>query len=340
MNSYRDHPLYKSSATKRGPVDAGLEMEANAGNEVDPSRTLKRRIGSWLYPLKNALQRGLVEHRLRSVGVAADKIDEPDIICFGQKGFANEIFLSQIRPLVGNLGTIVCFGCGAGQEVALVSRVLRPRRVIGLDFFSYQQAWSRVTQRVKTKFGVEVNFERLDLQNDRTKEACHADMVISFSVLEHLREMDDCLENISGFLNGDGFFASLWGPLWYSYSGDHISVELGFEHAYEHLELSASDYWAFYLNHPRNRADVSVGKPTWLELGLHNFARYDEYIASLERWFGPVQFLKWQLSQEAFRWAKAYPNRWQRILGAHPGVTPLDLALGGAAVLARNREAH
>ena len=73
--------------------------------------------------------------------------------------------------------------------------------------------------------------------------------------------------------------------------------------------------------------------PTWLELGLHNFARYDEYMAAIEKWFGPAKFLKWQVSSEALRWAVTYPDRWQAILKLHPHITPLDLALGGAALM-------
>src|ERR1035438_8529991 len=34
--------------------------------------------------------------------------------------------------------------------------------------------------------------------------------------------------------------------MWYSYSGDHIAAELGFEKGYEHVLLPADAYLSFY----------------------------------------------------------------------------------------------
>lgn len=334
MNSYKEHPLLDVSRHAPSEEAASLASERTIEGELDPSLQLRRQVGALLYPWKNRLERLRVERQLRNLGVASEKLQPPDIICAGHKGFGNDIFLRQISGLLGKVDTVVCFGCGLGGEVALVSRILQPRKVIGCDFFAHNRSWEQVKQQVESRQPVEVDFVRLDLRNPAFGIRKEADVVISFAVLEHLRDMDTCFSPIKGWLKPGGRFASQWGPMWYSFSGDHIAAELGFAEGYQHLLLGASDYLEFYRSHPRNREDVSLGKPTWLELGLHNFARYDEYMAAITKWFGSTQFLKWQLSTEAFGWAKLYPERWRQILEMHSHITPLDLVLGGAAVLA------
>lgn len=336
MNSYKEHPLLEVSRHAQANDAAASASEQTIDGELDPSLQLRRRIGALLYPWKNRLERPRIERQLGRLGVPAEKLSRPDIICAGHKGFGNDIFLQQIPRFVGQLDTVVCFGCGLGGEVALVSRMLRPRKVIGCDFFAHHRAWKQVKKRVESEQPVEVDFVRLDLRNPAAGIRKEADLVVSFAVLEHLRDMDACFAPIQEWLKDGGAFASQWGPMWYSYSGDHIAAELGFSEGYQHLLLSATDYLEFYRSHPRNREAARAGIPTWLDLGLHNFARYDEYMTAIDKWFGPAQFLKWQVSTEALRWAAAYPNRWQEILKAHPHITSLDLVLGGAALVARN----
>ena len=336
MNAYKQHSLLEVSRDSSRNDANEPENNQALGKEPDPSRRLRRRIGSFLYPMKNRLERPLVERRLRKLGVKQVQFDQPSIICYGQKGFGGDIFLNQILGTLGRLDTVMCFGCGMGDEMALVARRLKPKRIMGCDYFSYKSAWDDVKRQVESDLDVAVDFEQIDLRKPAHGRLGNADLVISFAVLEHLRDMDVCFEQIKGFMGDGGWFASQWGPMWYSYSGDHISAELGFKAGYQHLLLSAEEYLDYYKNHPRNRAGVLAGRPTWLELGLHNFARYEEYLAAIQKWFGPVCFLKWQLSSEAFRFAKLYPQDWVKILGLYPGLTSLDLLLGGAAVLASN----
>jgi SAM-dependent methyltransferase len=295
----------------------------------------KREIGLLLYPWKNRLQRGVVEALLRELGVDISQTKRPDIICLGHKGFASEIFLSEIASMVGQPRSVLCFGCGLGTEASMIARFLRPQLVEGIDYFNYERAWSFMRSKIKLRWDVDVTFRQIDL---RSKEAMaklgRFDLIISFAVLEHLHDMEQNFASLRGLLRDGGYFASQWGPMWYSYSGDHIAAELGFDAGFEHVRLSPEQYIEFYKSHPRNRDTVARGEPTWLELGLHNYRRYDEYIGAIQTSFGPIRWLKWQLSPEAFRWRDGRQEDWNQMLERNGDLTALDFVLNGAAVIA------
>jgi SAM-dependent methyltransferase len=228
---------------------------------------------------------------------------------------------------------VINFGCGLGYEVMQTALYLRPRLIIGCEYFNYGRAWAYVTEEVQRRYGVEVRFEQLDLRNPIPAEIPQADLLLSFAVLEHLKEMDASLEKLKQFLRPGGRFGSIWGPMWYSYSGDHIAAELGFEHGFDHVLLDDSDYFEFYKSHPRNRDAVRNNEKTWLELGLSNFARYQEYLDSVRRIFGQPTYLLWQVSDEAIKYKNQYPERWKQMLAARPYLTQLDLMLNSVGAL-------
>lgn len=337
MTSPIDHPLAAVSRDRPKappPADDQTPTAFPVGFLPTAKQRLKNRIGLHAYPLMNAIARNRIETALREAGVDLTAYPRADAISLGHKGFGFEVFLRTFARFVPPGGTVVAFGCGLGYEAELLARFLRPARVIGYDFFNYRRAWDFVAARVRP-LGVEATFIQADLREPFTPAHPPADALVSFCVLEHLRDMDRSFGIIRPLLRQDGWFGSLWGPMWASYSGDHISHELGEEYGFEHLRLSPADYLTYYKQHPRNRADVAAGVPTWLELGLHNFARYAEYEAAIDRHFGRGRYRQWQLSQESLRYRQRHSDRWAEVLTAHPALTPLDLILQGAAVVAR-----
>jgi SAM-dependent methyltransferase len=294
----------------------------------------KRLIGELIYPPKNTLQRNHLELQLADAGVSRSISAKPDLLTWGDRGFSNEILLAKISRKVGKVESVACFGCGIGDELLLIGRLLRPKRIIGFDFLNYGKAWDRVKGEL-AKAGIEADFVQCDL---RHSVSCRqpVDLLISFAVLEHLHNIPETLSHISKVLKRGGWFASVWGPLWHTYSGDHIAGELGFEHGYDHLRLGPDEYLKWYASHPRNEPVIKRGEPTWLEMGLVSFALYDEYLDEIVRRFGNVAWLGWAISHEALIWRRSYPALWQQILGSNAHVRPLDLLLKSAAVLARN----
>jgi SAM-dependent methyltransferase len=302
-----------------------------------PSRlqAAKRAFGGLIYPVKNRVERGRVGRFLHGIGIDELPAPRPNVICFGHKGFGIEIFLTQIARAIGRPRSVLCFGCGLGYETLLIARFLRPQAILGIDFFNYARAWSFMKAKIELSCKAKVEFAQIDLRSAKAVDSLPKfDMVISNAVLEHLQDMDDNFISLKQLLNPQGYFASQWGPMWYSYSGDHIAAELGFDAGFEHVRLSPEEYMEFYKSHPRNRDTVARGEPTWLELGLHNYRRYDEYIGAIQTSFGPIRWLKWQLSPEAFRWRDGRQEDWNQMLKLNADLSALDFVLNGAAVIA------
>lgn len=332
-----DHPLARLSADRpklRPPVGDQTPVVFPSGFLPSIKQRIKDAIGYRFYPLMNRVRRSSAESALRTAGVDLDSYPTPTAMSMGQKGFGSDLFLGEIAPLVRPVSTVVAFGCGLGYEAILIARRLRPQRIIGYDFFDYRRAWDWVTEYVKP-WGTDCEFIAADLREPLSPAHEPADLILSFSVLEHLRDMERSFEIMRPLVKPYGWFASLWGPMWASFTGDHIAAELGEEFGFEHLRLDPEAYLNFYKTHPRNREDVAKGVPTWLELGLHNFARYDEYESAIAKAFGRVCYRRWQLSEEAFRYRTRFPQRWNEILARHQSLRPLDLILQGCSVVAR-----
>ncbi len=225
------------------------------------------------------------------------------------------------------------YGCGTGEEVFNIAKYLQPRKIIAIDYFNYRIIWQSVAEQAKVKYGTDVEFIQVDFNNPQSKLLQSADVVYSQAVLEHLGDMKKIYRQLCSFLKKDGYFAAIWGPMWYSYSGDHIAAELGHDKGFQHLLLNATEYFDFYRSHPRNMPVVAAGEKTWLELGLHNYATYAEYIESLQEYFGNIEYLHWVVSQEALGYREKYRLKWDQVLKNHPFISGFDMAVTCASIL-------
>jgi SAM-dependent methyltransferase len=239
-----------------------------------------------------------------------------------------------VAKRVGEIDTVACVGCGTGYEFLEIARFLSPRRIIGYEYFNYERAWDWVSRELSSR-NIAVDFYQCDLRKSLASETEESDLLISFEVLEHFRSMPETFANIQPLLNRKGWFAALWGPMWYSFSGDHIAAELGFDNGYEHVLLPHAEYLSFYKGHPRNVAEVEKGTPTWLELGLHNFARYEQYLEEITRCFGEINWLALSVSIEGWKWRAVFPDKWEVMLKNNPYLQPLDLLIQSACVLTK-----
>ena len=211
---------------------------ADFPSDVLPSitRQAKLELGRFLYPWKNKIQRNSVEHILQEAGVDLNESRLANVITWGQKGFSQEIFLAAARRRIGQIDTVINAGCGTGYEMLVIARFLRPRKIIGLEYFNYRKAWEWITAKLRNR-GIEATFHQCDLRNPLPNNIGKADIIVSNAVLEHLRNMPDSFSHLTAVLENRGWFAAMWGPMWYSYSGDHIAAELGFEKGYSHVLL-------------------------------------------------------------------------------------------------------
>lgn len=339
--NYIDHPLLSLSALNHKGnqpyEDLAAKHDLNVRRRPLKER-IKRSIGFYLYPLKNKIEKKQLLKQLTFLSEKHIPQKLADVITKGQKGSAVEIFLAKVNKLINKKPDVVLiYGCGTGEEVFDIAKYLQPGKIIAIDYFNYSSIWKSVTEQVKRKYKIDIEFMQVDFNNPQSRLFESADIIYSQAVLEHLRDMNKIFEQLQEFLKKDGYFASQWGPMWYSYSGDHISAELGHEMGFEHLLLNSEQYFDYYKSHPRNKPSIAAGEKTWLELGLHNFATYAEYIESLQKYFGNIEFLHWVVSKEAISYREKFPAKWNKILKLYPFISGFDLMVPCAGILLKNK---
>lgn len=337
---YKKHPLLSLSDLNHQsnqPVeDQSFKFNFKA-KEMSWLDKFKRSIGFYLYPIKNSFEK---KQALKAINkICSNRFPKKvaHVLSMGQKGTAAEIYLAKIKKIIRKRPEVVLiYGCGTGEEVFNIVKYLRPEKVIAIDYFNYKIIWQSITERVKIKYGVDVEFMQVDFGDPQTRLLDTADIIYSQAVLEHLRDMDSVFSTLKSFLKKGGYFAAQWGPMWYGFSGDHIAAELGLHKGFEHLLLNATEYFDFYKSHPRNATSVSEGDKTWLELGLHNFATYAEYIESLRKYFGSIHYLHWVVSEEAIIYQNRFPANWDKILELNPFISGFDLMVPCASILLKH----
>lgn len=124
-------------------------------------------------------------------------------------------------------------------------------------------------------------------------------------------------------LRPGGVFYALFGPLWFTYGGPHISAL-----AYDHLLLPESDFEA-------RAAELGDGWELWLQLGLFNRLALDDYLAEFSKIF-VIDRLVISDSIEGRRFRKQHPEVWRTLLESR---TEKDLLVRLVSVVARPREA-
>ena len=96
FKSYKDHPLLRVSSRAGMENDSECSSEDTLQGQLEPARTLRRRLGALIYPVKNRIERQAMERRLGNLGIMSERFSVPDVICNGHKGCGNDIFLKQL----------------------------------------------------------------------------------------------------------------------------------------------------------------------------------------------------------------------------------------------------
>lgn len=222
---------------------------------------------------------------------------------------------------------------GAGIEHTLPARRVAGRRVLilGVGHGSELAEWVRLSPR---------HLVATDLQPSATwSEAPHGstflcsdgarlglsnrsvDIVTSRSVLEHVLDLGGLLDEVARVLTQEGIFHAVFGPLWHTFGGCHVT-ELG----YDHLLLDREVVLA------KARA-VGNGWEHWLELDLFNRLRLDSYLDEIEQRF-IIDRLVIADSREGRRFRAVHPDRWKQLVDAY---AERDLLVRLVSVVARRR---
>lgn len=254
----------------RTPADYQLPVTAK-GEQA------KRLLRKFLYPIYNAINHQFLVRRY------ATSDFQPDLWLWGQRGNDYERHRRRVAhflPLKGR--DVLVAGCGTARDIESWVE-LKPRRIVGIDWFSYERAWAMWKQRFSQKTpSVEVHFAQVDLARmSEFPDACF-DVVSSDAVFEHLKNLPEVLTEFHRILRPGGVLYATFGPLWYGHGGDHVSGYDAVTSGYNHLLLKEEDY-QHYLEGMGAYTHSEHDGRTWIEHDLFSRLKPRQYLHCLEQ---------------------------------------------------------
>jgi SAM-dependent methyltransferase len=240
-----------------------------------------------------------------------------DCILFGDRGSGFISLIKILRRFVSlPTSNVLIQGCGLGQE-ALAWSKLGVSSCLGVDQFNFKKGWEQITQATN---GTQVSFVREDIcQTQLPSESF--DIISSFAVWEHVRDFDALIKESRRLIKPEGVVLSAFGPLWYTYSGDHFSAAGGLENGFNHLLLNQTDYFN-WIDSFQRQDSWATSEESYFEIrrhireGMFSYLKPREYIQKVEKSFTRLYTIA-IISPEALAFRSAYPYKWQQLLKQH-----------------------
>ena len=138
------------------------------------------------------------------------------------------------------------------------------------------------------------------------------DIVGSDAVFEHINKFDAAIKELYRVLKKDGILYSTFGPLWYSWGGDHISGRNNLADGYNHIKLSKEDYDSYLESFGEFNHAEDDGR-TWIKNNLFSYLKPKEYIEKLENVKFHKKYISVILEQRAISFKKEFPEKFQEL---------------------------
>jgi len=209
----------------------------------------------------------------------------------------------------------------------------KPRRIVAIDLSSFSTAWRQIgahlerTARVRPSFLVG-RLELLPLSD------VVVDLAVSDAVFEHCQALDAVVRETFRVLRPGGYVYAGYGPLWYSYGGDHFAGRGGLTHGFSHLELPPADYREYVRQYRTDDEDTQAGI-RFIDLDLFSRLTTRQYLTSFEQAGFDIVDLVLELSIEALRFRRTWPRRFERIVTTNVHLMPDDLIIKANLVILR-----
>ena len=237
----------------------------------------KKPLRKIIYPLYNLFTTYLLRRKF------ATKDFQPDFWLWGQRGNDYERLrgrVNQILPLRNK--KIFIAGCGTGRDISSWLKY-HPSLLMGLDYFNYDTAWNTIVNNFSKKYkNTEIKFSQGDLENLENIEDSSFDVIGSDAVFEHIRNFPQVLHEFYRILRPGGILYATYGPLWYTWGGDHISGFDRMDAGYNHILMEKNEYYEYLSKAGEHQHSEHDGR-TWIEHDLFSYLKPDEYLNNLEQ---------------------------------------------------------
>jgi len=238
---------------------------------------LKRPIRKYFYPLLNAISSIYLKNKYKRLNFKAD------LFLYGQRGndyIRQRNRVNNIKKL--NNASVLIAGCGTGKDVFSWIN-MSPKQIVAVDLFNYKKAWDFwINHYIKLGYKkTNVKFCQGELNNLSFISDKSIDVIGSDAVFEHIKDLNSILIEFHRILKSGGILYATFGPLWFSWGGDHVSGYDSINSGYNHLILDNYNYNK-YLDGLGDFNHSEDDGRTWIKNKLFSYLKPQQYLDFLE----------------------------------------------------------
>jgi len=286
----------------------------------------KDHLRRWVYPWLIPCLSPRVRRRAAGLGLPRDWL-----LVWGARGQSGRYVLSRINKARSIRGSsVLLLGIGLGRELEFW-QPYRPARILGVDVLNFGKAW----RTLKAGYpDLDVEFRRIPPNTLDSVEGRSFDIVSSENVLEHVQDLPGLMADCSRVLRPDGILFATFGPLWFSWSGDHFSGERHDGDGFAHLRKDFAAYQQDVRGLPHRDGRRADGR-VWILQGLFSRLRPMQYLDICGRHF-EIADVRAHLSEDAWRRRVQDPADYARIVERNR-LEPWEPLVAGLEILCRKR---
>ena len=286
-----------------------MEDKTPKNFELDKQKFLekiKKPFRKFFYPLLAKIRQPYIEKHFK-----IKKVIGCDMVFLGQRGNDYEAHRTRVnlyKPIKDS--AILIIGIGTGKDLESWLKY-NPKEIVGIDYFSYKKAWEKIKEHYSEKFSTKLEFLNIDISNiNEIYNENKFDIIGSDAVFEHINKFDDALKSLRMVLKDGGLLYATFGPLYYTWGGDHISGRDGLINGYNHLALTKEQYYRYLDTFGDFNHSEDDGR-TWIYNNLFSYLKAKDYLKKLRDFgFKPV-YSSCILEKRAIIFQKKYPKKFE-----------------------------
>ena len=226
-----------------------------------------------------------------------------DLILLSQRGNDYQRHrrrLNSIKKIKGS--TVLIVGVGTGRDIESWVEY-KPKKIIAIDIINYKKVWDYWKEYYKKSHNLEIQFLQKSITDLSFLNSNSIDIISSDAVFEHIKEFDVSIKELYRVLKKKGFLYSTFGPLWYSWGGDHVSGTDNINNGYNHLILSSNEYKTYLNSFGDYNHDPDDGR-TWIYNDLFSYLKPKDYLNKIESQMFKKHFIQLIIDKRSFVYRK------------------------------------
>ena len=301
------------------PIDWILPVESFC------ERVIKKPIRLLIYPIYLNLRSRILKKKYFEIVSDSLKID---LFIYGTRGLEYQLLRSLLNkhsPLKNK--SIMIAGCGTGRDIPSWINY-SPKNLICVDYYCYKKSWEIIKNYYSNK-KTKISFiqQNLESMNDITSNSL--DIIGSDAVFEHLRNFPSVVSEFYRVLKPGGVLYANFGPLWRTWSGDHLSGFDALRSGFNHLLLNEKEYHKYLDSYGKFSHNEHDGR-TWINSQMFSYLVAEEYIERLEQQGFKKLHISCSINPETEHFFKKFPTQSNYLINIYK---KSDLLVAGLTII-------